>query len=131
MENASKHIGILRVLKLMGIYFSVDDFGTGYSSLSYLKNFPIDTLKIDQSFVRNMTSDVNDAEIVKAIIAMAHSLRLKVNAEGVETEEQLRFLSEQHCDEAQGYYFSRPLPADEFAQWLIQQHYGFSEKAAS
>ncbi|GBL44793.1 diguanylate cyclase/phosphodiesterase [Sulfuriferula multivorans] len=113
MENPEEAIGILCELKALGIELSLDDFGTGYSSLSYLKRFPIDKLKIDQSFVRDITTDPDDEGMVAAIIVMAHQLSIRVVAEGVETEAQLAFLRGQGCDEYQGYYFSRPLPADE------------------
>jgi diguanylate cyclase (GGDEF)-like protein/PAS domain S-box-containing protein len=120
MKNAESAISTLRELKKMGIKISIDDFGSGYSSLSYLKHLPIDVLKIDQSFVRDMTSDPKDAAIVMAIIQLAHSLQLKVNAEGVETEEQLRFLRLLRCDEMQGYLFCRPLPVEAFEQLLLE-----------
>lgn len=105
-------------LKKLGVQLSMDDFGTGYSSLSYLKNFPIDQLKIDQSFVRDIIRSRKDAAIVKTIIEMAHNLDLKVTAEGVETEEQLNWLKLQECDEAQGYYFSKPLTVEQFEQMM-------------
>lgn len=119
MKDAALTIEILRGLKEMGIQISIDDFGTGYSSLSYLKRFPIDVLKIDRSFVRDSSTDAGDAAIVMAIITLAHSLNLKVIAEGVETEEQLRLLRLLRCDEMQGYLFSVPLPAEEFKQVLL------------
>ena len=118
MQQADASIAALRELKAMDIWLSVDDFGTGYSSLSYLKRFPIDTLKIDKSFVRDIPGDTDDAAIAGAVITMAHSLGLKVVAEGVETAEQLRFLHEHNCDTMQGYYFSRPLPAEQFEALL-------------
>jgi len=115
MENPEVSIGILTELQALGIELSLDDFGTGYSSLGYLKRFPIDKLKIDQSFVRDITTDPDDRAMVAAIIVMAHQLNIRVVAEGVETEAQLDFLNEHGCDEYQGYFFSRPIPADELA----------------
>ncbi len=118
MENVEEVIRKLQSLKEMGISLSIDDFGTGYSSLSYLRRFPVDELKIDKSFVDDITCNADGATIVTTIIAMAHSLRLKVVAEGVETAEQLAFLIEHQCDELQGYYFSRPLPIEAFTALL-------------
>lgn len=118
MTDVERAIGILRNLNDLGVMLSIDDFGTGYSSLSYLKRFPIDVLKIDQSFVRDITVDSDDAAIAVAIISLAHSLKLKVIAEGVETAAQLTFLRRNQCDQMQGYYFSRPQPAAEFMQML-------------
>jgi EAL domain-containing protein (putative c-di-GMP-specific phosphodiesterase class I) len=110
-------MSILHALKDLGVQIAVDDFGTGYSSLSYLRRFPIDTLKIDQSFVQDINGDTGEA-IVSAIIAMGTSLKQRVVAEGIETKQQLTFLKSQHCAEGQGFYFSRPLEADEFAALL-------------
>jgi EAL domain-containing protein (putative c-di-GMP-specific phosphodiesterase class I) len=114
MQNASEAIVTLEKLSQMGVQISVDDFGTGYSSLSYLKRFPIDKLKIDRSFIRDISSDMDDAAIVRATIGLAHNLRLRVVAEGVETEDQLQFLRSLGCDEYQGYYKSKPLNAGDF-----------------
>jgi diguanylate cyclase (GGDEF)-like protein/PAS domain S-box-containing protein len=120
MKNAESAIDTLRELRAMGIRISIDDFGSGYSSLSYLKHLPIDVLKIDQSFVRDMTSDPKDAAIAMAIIQLAHSLQLQVKAEGVETEEQLRFLRLLRCDEMQGFLFCKPIPVGDFEQLLYE-----------
>jgi EAL domain-containing protein (putative c-di-GMP-specific phosphodiesterase class I) len=95
----------------MGVRMAIDDFGTGYSSLNYLKQFPVDTLKIDQSFIQNLPGNKDDAQITRTIISMAHNLGLGVIAEGVETKEQLEFLQQVQCEEIQGYYFSKPIPA--------------------
>jgi diguanylate cyclase (GGDEF)-like protein/PAS domain S-box-containing protein len=118
MHNAQATVEMLEQLNRMGLKLAVDDFGTGYSSLSYLKRFPIHTLKIDQSFVRDVTSEADDASLVTAIIAMGHALQLNVIAEGVETPEQLDFLRRHGCDGIQGYLFSRPLPAEEITRLL-------------
>lgn len=118
MQDIESTLAVLRALKEMGVGLAIDDFGTGYSSLSYLRQFPIDVLKIDQSFVRDIGSDANDAAIVSAIINMGRSLKLRVIAEGVETQEQLAFLQAHQCEEGQGFYFSRALAADAFAQLL-------------
>ena len=120
MSNAEETIAVLRNLKALGIQISIDDFGTGYSSLAYLKRFPIDKLKIDIAFVREVTSNPDDAAIVLAIISMAHSMKLEVIAEGVENDAQLAYLRRHGCDEMQGYYFSRPVPQDEFEQMLMK-----------
>ncbi len=119
MKNAEHTIQILDELKQKGIRISIDDFGTGYSSLSYLKKFPIDTLKIDQSFVRDIGEEEDSETIVSLIISMAHTLKLRVVAEGVETKKQLAFLKEQKCDLLQGYLFSKPVPAEQFEKLLL------------
>jgi diguanylate cyclase (GGDEF)-like protein/PAS domain S-box-containing protein len=118
MKRAETSQAILKTLRARGVQAAVDDFGTGYSSLSYLRKFPIDTLKIDQSFVRQITTAPDETTIVTAVISMGRSLKLRVVAEGVETQEELAFLQDHKCDEAQGYYFSRPMPAEKFAQLL-------------
>lgn len=117
MDNADETIETLRKLKSLGVSISIDDFGTGYSSLSYLKRFPIDTLKIDQSFVRDVHNDEDSAAIVNAIITLGHSLGLSLVAEGVETEEELKYLQARSCDMVQGYYFSKPVTAPEVADY--------------
>jgi EAL domain-containing protein (putative c-di-GMP-specific phosphodiesterase class I) len=114
MDNAEEFIAKLRALKSLGVQLSVDDFGTGYSSLSYLKQFPVDRLKLDKSFVRHVVTDTGDAAIAQAVVRLGQILGLAVTAEGVETEEQLAFLRRYGCDEAQGYLFSPPLPAEAF-----------------
>ena len=118
MQDSKSTAAVLRALKAMGLQLALDDFGTGYSSLSYLRRFPIDTLKIDRSFVRDLTTDADDASIVSAVISMGKSLHMRVVAEGVETPEHLAFLQEHRCPEGQGYYFSPPVSAGEFAQLL-------------
>ncbi|HET7433102.1 MAG TPA: EAL domain-containing protein, partial [Thermoanaerobaculia bacterium] len=121
MQNVELSLAILNRLKDMGIRISIDDFGTGYSSLSYLKRFPIDTVKIDQDFVRDLRADGSDTAIVSAVISMAHALNLRVIAEGVETEEQLAFLRRERCAEMQGFLYSKPLPAHEFERTLREK----------
>ncbi|HSO50605.1 MAG TPA: EAL domain-containing protein, partial [Acidimicrobiia bacterium] len=118
MKHAHSAAIILQALRRSGVQVALDDFGTGYSSLSYLRDFPIDALKIDQSFVSEVTSAGEDTSIVTAVISMARSLGLRVVAEGVETQEQLEFLQAHECDEGQGYYFSHPVPPDTFADLL-------------
>ncbi|MDO8932878.1 MAG: EAL domain-containing protein, partial [Rhodocyclaceae bacterium] len=115
MQDPEQTIRLLRQLKELGLRISLDDFGTGYSSLSHLRRFPIDVLKVDQSFVRDVTTSNDDAAIAASIIALAHSLQLAVIAEGVETPAQLQYLRRQRCDMMQGYYFAKPVPADECA----------------
>jgi EAL domain-containing protein (putative c-di-GMP-specific phosphodiesterase class I) len=118
MQRAESTSSVLRSLKSIGVRLAVDDFGTGYSSLSYLKKFPIDSLKIDRSFVRDIAAHTDEATIVSAVITMAKSLKKCVIAEGVETEDQIKFLQAYGCDEAQGFYFSRPVAAKHFAELL-------------
>ncbi|MBP7490213.1 MAG: EAL domain-containing protein, partial [Azospira sp.] len=121
IQDAENILGTVQRLNAIGVQMSIDDFGTGYSSLSYLKRFAVDKLKVDQSFVRDLCSDPDDAAIVRAIIQLARSLGLKTIAEGVETAEILALLQELGCDEAQGYYFAKPLPADNFSAFLSQR----------
>src|SRR5471030_2272226 len=118
MDDIDRTAATLAALRAMGVRIAIDDFGTGYSSLAYLKRFPVDTLKIDIAFIRELTSNPDDAAVVDAIIAMAHSLRMDVVAEGVETAGQLAYLGRHRCDQVQGYYFSAPLPAAQFEQLM-------------
>jgi diguanylate cyclase (GGDEF)-like protein/PAS domain S-box-containing protein len=120
IDDPDQAVSLMAELKRIGVHLSLDDFGTGYSSLAYLRRFTIDRLKIDRSFVNGIVTDPDSATIATSIIALAHRLRLKVVAEGVETEEQLGYLRKYGCDEMQGYFFSRPLPADEFSSLLRQ-----------
>jgi EAL domain-containing protein (putative c-di-GMP-specific phosphodiesterase class I) len=122
MKDAETTIKMLEKLKSMGVQLSMDDFGTGYSSFNYLKKFPLDIVKIDRSFVQDVTTKEEDATIVKAMIAMAHSLKLRVVAEGVETREQLQFLRENGCDEMQGYLLSPPVPFNEVTDFFLREH---------
>jgi diguanylate cyclase (GGDEF)-like protein len=122
MENVQHNIASLQAIRAMGVSIAIDDFGTGYSSLSYLAKLPVDTLKIDRSFVIDMTSGPEGLALVSTIINLAHSLKLKVVAEGVETEDQSRLLRLQNCDEMQGYLFSRPVPAEVFEARFLAAH---------
>ncbi|MCF5545813.1 EAL domain-containing response regulator [Pseudomonas salomonii] len=121
MENTQHTIASLQRLRAMGVKISIDDFGTGYSSLAYLRRFPIDTLKIDIAFIREVTSNPQDAAITRTIIELAHSLELRVVAEGVESQAQLAFLKAAGCDQIQGYLFSRPLPMQELERLLLEK----------
>ena len=123
MNNSQGIVSILDTLKNMGLKLAIDDFGTGYSSLSYLKSFPMDKLKIDQSFVKDISIGGDNSAIVRAIINLGHSLNLRVIAEGVETKEQLDFLTAHDCNEMQGYYYSKPLSAEDFKRF-VERHNG-------
>ncbi|MBN4054761.1 EAL domain-containing protein, partial [Nitrospira defluvii] len=127
MKKREEVVTKMQQLKEMGVHLSIDDFGTGYSSLSYLKRFPIESIKIDRSFIHGILNDADDAVITKAIIALAHHLRLTVVAEGIETEEQLAFLENHRCDIGQGYLFSRPLPPRAFTLFLNRTVATFSK----
>jgi EAL domain-containing protein (putative c-di-GMP-specific phosphodiesterase class I) len=124
MEKADRNVKSLQALKEMGVHLSIDDFGTGYSSLSYLKHFPIDAIKIDRSFIAEVASSSDDAAIAEAIISMAHTLKLQVVAEGVETEAQLQFLRERGCDGAQGFFFAAPMPPAELSKFISGRRAG-------
>lgn len=119
MEDVEQASATLSRLTKLGVSISIDDFGTGYSSLSYLKRFPVHQLKVDQSFVRGLTTDTDDAAITEAVIRLGHGLRLDVIAEGVETGEQLEILADFGCEKAQGYLFCKPLPPDALVAWVL------------
>jgi EAL domain-containing protein (putative c-di-GMP-specific phosphodiesterase class I) len=126
MKNFENSIETLKLLSKRGVRVSIDDFGTSYSSINYLKRFPVDTLKIDQTFIRDMIDNEDDAALITAMIMMGHILKLKVVAEGVETQEEFDFLAMQECDEVQGYLFSHPMPEEEvipFLRWNKQRHF--------
>jgi EAL domain-containing protein (putative c-di-GMP-specific phosphodiesterase class I) len=118
MSRGASAVDVLQQLKVLGVRIAIDDFGTGFSSLAYLKSFPVDTIKVDRLFIRDIPADSGDKKITRALIAMAHSLRLKVVAEGVETADQLNFLRKERCDTVQGYFLHRPLPEAEVAAVL-------------
>ncbi len=118
MENGATTLAVLQALKGLGVRLAIDDFGTGYSSLAYLERFPLDTLKIDRSFMGRLDRDTEDTAIIRAIITLAHSLGLQVTGEGVETAAQLDRLSTLGCNFVQGYYFSRPLPTPAIEQFF-------------
>lgn len=124
MLDLQHTLGILKRFKAMGLHLAIDDFGTGYSSLAYLKRFPLDVLKIDQSFVRQLCTDADDQAIARAIVALAHSMGLSVIAEGVETQEQHDLLLDMGCEEIQGYLHGRPMPVDQVASWLQKHNLG-------
>ncbi len=118
MSDTEANIEMMQSLKSIGVELSIDDFGTGYSSLNYLRRFPIDALKIDRTFIKDIGSDEDTAAIVNATIGLAHSLRLRVVAEGAEHREQVDILRTYGCEEIQGYWYSPPLPAEEFSEWV-------------
>ena len=122
MQDVDSTLAILHNINALGVRIAIDDFGTGYSSLSYLSKFPVHTLKIDRSFVQDVLIDQDDASIVTAIIRLTHSLKLRALAEGVESEGQLAFLRERHCDEIQGYLFGRPTSAELFTERFLLEH---------
>jgi EAL domain-containing protein (putative c-di-GMP-specific phosphodiesterase class I) len=121
MGDPDKAASALQRLKELGVHISLDDFGTGYSSLAYLKRLPLDVLKLDKSFVDDVTTKASDAAIALSVVSLAHNLGMRVIAEGVETREQAAFLKANGCDEMQGYFFSRPLPAEEFTTLLRER----------
>jgi EAL domain-containing protein (putative c-di-GMP-specific phosphodiesterase class I) len=118
MRNPESAVRLLAAIKKTGVRLSIDDFGTGYSSLAYLNQFPIDTVKIDRSFIRHLPESHSDAQITSAVIALGHSLGLTVVAEGAEMQAQIDFLREEGCDEVQGYFYSRPIPAGDMRIFL-------------
>jgi EAL domain-containing protein (putative c-di-GMP-specific phosphodiesterase class I) len=130
MAHPERAAETLLEIRRMGVHISIDDFGTGYSSLARLKKFPIESVKIDRSFIRDVPVDADDAAIVSAVIAMAHNLRLKVVAEGVETADQIRFLRERDCDEVQGYLVSRPILPKQVCEFVLRRDANKSDAVA-
>jgi FOG: EAL domain len=120
MRNAESSLEVMRSLRTLGVHFSIDDFGTGYTSLPYLKQLPVSSVKIDRTFIRDLGASEGDTAIVSAALAIAHSLKLRVIAEGVETIEQVTFLRQRRCDAAQGFYFSRPVAAEAIPSLLAE-----------
>ena len=129
MSHPAEALEVLNVLDRMGVILSIDDFGTGYSSLAYLSKLPVDEIKIDKSFVLAMLQDKHAAVIVRSTIDLGHNLGKKVVAEGVETSEMWDQLLDWGCDTAQGYYMSKPLPADKLALWLFESKWGITVKS--
>jgi EAL domain-containing protein (putative c-di-GMP-specific phosphodiesterase class I) len=127
MQNAESTVEVLQALRELGVSIAIDDFGTGYSSLNYLKRFPITAVKIDRAFIRDLATSEGDSAIVAAVVGIARALKLRVIAEGVETEEQLSFLRRRNCDAAQGYLFSRPVAAAVLPERLTEHR--FDERA--
>jgi EAL domain-containing protein (putative c-di-GMP-specific phosphodiesterase class I) len=127
MHDLEETVATVRKIKDAGISLAMDDFGTGYSSLSYIQRFPLDVLKIDRSFVKDLEFNKDNAVICNTIIAMAHNLGLKVIAEGVETQAQFDYLRDHGCDQIQGFFFSKPLPAEQLEEKLLSQHEAAAE----
>jgi EAL domain-containing protein (putative c-di-GMP-specific phosphodiesterase class I) len=127
MHHPTRMISVLKEIKKLGVHLAIDDFGTGYSSLAQIKNFPVDTFKVDRSFIHNIPHDAEDKAMTQAIITMGKALGLTVIAEGVETEEQMNFLKDHSCDEMQGFYFSKPILPEQFAD-LLRKHTPSSRK---
>lgn len=129
MKDLEYSVKTLKELDQLGVHLSLDDFGNGYSSLGYLKHFPIQSLKIDRSFIRDIDRDKNSEAITSAIISLGHNLDLQVIAEGVETQEQYTFLKSQLCDEIQGYLFGKPAPANEISKMIWRHQFFFLDVA--
>ncbi len=131
MRDPERAVGVMTELRAMGVRLSIDDFGTGHSSLGYLKRFPIDRLKVDRSFVRDLPHNGDDVAITRAVIALAHSLKMTVVAEGVEHQQQFDLLREQGCDEFQGFYCRPPMPEPELMRFLAEERGRFARFAAA